>query len=164
VFAADFTDPVHARVIDLSVAGLLVLAGVVLVATVVWWRSTRGEHPALSRLEVMGFRRYRLADVDGRDAVLDAVRPVGTSDGDLVVEATALAVDEVAGSFDEAVAEGDVSVAEAAATALPPPASPAGVDEFLHDFADLLPADEAEAQSGDQPESQPGDQPAPEVP
>mgnify|MGYP003351197316 CR=1 FL=1 len=66
VFAADFTDPVHARMIDVSVVGLLVLAGVVLVVTVVWWRSTRGEHPALSRLEVMGLRRYRFADDEAR--------------------------------------------------------------------------------------------------
>ena len=158
VFAADFTDPVHARVIDLSVIGLLVLAGVVLVVTLVWWRATRGEHPSLSRLEVMGQRRYRFADDHSRHSVLERVRPSGPGDDDLVVQAVHPAANESANDADEANDEGgDLVVAEPVAADTP---SPSGVEEFLHEFADLLPAED----SADQSVPSSGESPAPEVP
>ncbi|MEN9822309.1 MAG: hypothetical protein RLZ04_735 [Actinomycetota bacterium] len=70
-----FTDPENSRRIMIAVVGLLVVAAVVLVGTVVWWRRARVEHPALAPLETMASRRYASADADGRSEMLDEVRP-----------------------------------------------------------------------------------------
>lgn len=79
LFAAaqgSFNDPENARTIHL-VAGLLVLIAVVLsVWTVWWWRTTRSEHPSLGPLEVMGSRKWRSAEPGLRRVRLDAARPV----------------------------------------------------------------------------------------
>jgi hypothetical protein len=70
-----FTDPENSRRIMLAVVGLIAVAVVVLVGTVVWWRRSRVEHPALAPLETMVSRRYGSADADGRSELLDDVRP-----------------------------------------------------------------------------------------
>src|SRR5262245_21347514 len=57
---------------------LLVLAGVVMIGVAIWLvRSTRTDAPALGPLEVMGERRWRRADGDGRADALTAARPAG---------------------------------------------------------------------------------------
>lgn len=159
VLAANFSDPVHARIIDRAVLGLVVLAAVVLVATVVWWRSTRSEHPVLAPLEVMGKRRFRFADDSLRAEVLDAVRPGPLQgDDDLVVsadEAESVADHEeaveplVADVAEEAPGDGEAVVAEMAEVALGPTGAAAvAVNDVLADFADLLPVEGAEVVEG----------------
>lgn len=75
--AANFTDPHNQRIIYLAVGGLLLLAVIVTVGTVVWWRSTKAEHPALAPLEVMSTRKFEKSDYTDRKRVLDEVRPPG---------------------------------------------------------------------------------------
>lgn len=71
-----FTDPENARAIYLAASGLLVVAVVVALGTVWWWRSTRAEHPSLAPLEVMGSKVWREERNDMvRRVQLDAVRP-----------------------------------------------------------------------------------------
>jgi hypothetical protein len=75
--AANFTDPHNQRIIYLAVGGLLLLAVIVAVGTIVWWRSTKAEHPALAPLEVMSTRKFEKSDYTDRKRVLDEVRPPG---------------------------------------------------------------------------------------
>ena len=59
---------------------VLVVAGLVMVGLTVWLvRSTRRDAPALGPLEVMGERRWRHADGDGRTTALTAARPPGAA-------------------------------------------------------------------------------------
>jgi hypothetical protein len=76
IAAGSFSDPQNARVVYLAVAGLLVLAACLSVATVVWWRQTKVEHPALGPLEVMSSRRWWQSDYSARVAQLDRARPL----------------------------------------------------------------------------------------
>lgn len=75
--AERFEDPENARTIMLMAGGLLVLAVLVAVGTVWWWRSTKVEHPALAPLEVMGTRSWWKGDYSARRRRLDAARPAG---------------------------------------------------------------------------------------
>ena len=75
--AANFTDPHNQRIIYLAVGGLLLLAVIVAVGTIVWWRSTKAEHPALAPLEVMSTRKFEKSDYTDRKRVLDEGRPPG---------------------------------------------------------------------------------------
>jgi hypothetical protein len=77
MIASNFTDPQNERVILLAVGGLVLLAVLVVVGTVVWWRSTKSEHPVLAPLEVMSTRKFEKADYTDRRRVLDEVRPAG---------------------------------------------------------------------------------------
>ncbi|MFT3854153.1 MAG: hypothetical protein QM733_15630 [Ilumatobacteraceae bacterium] len=56
--ASNFTDPEHERLIWLAVGGLVLLGVLLAIATVIWWRGTKGEHAALAPLEVMGDRSF----------------------------------------------------------------------------------------------------------
>jgi hypothetical protein len=69
-----FNDPTNARTIYLAAGGLALVGVLLAIATVVWWRSTRAEHPALAPLEVMGTRRWSKSDYAGRQARLASVR------------------------------------------------------------------------------------------
>ncbi len=51
MIAAQFTDPENARIIFFAAGGLLVIAIGVVVATIVWWRSSGIEPTALAPLE-----------------------------------------------------------------------------------------------------------------
>lgn len=148
--ASNFSDPTHARIIDLSVMGLIGLAVAVLVATIIWWRATRGEHPALGTLEVMGTRRFVTADPERRHEVLAKVRVgSGSGDDDLIVvdhPEDAPASPDMSDD-DDLVEVADAGVATEAddAPASEPPAPVAEeVAEFLHEFADLLPDEAAD--------------------
>ena len=72
-----FQDPENARTIYLMAGGLALIAVVLTVGTIVWWRIVRPEHPALGPLEVMGRRKYRSSSYAERKMVLEAARPVG---------------------------------------------------------------------------------------
>jgi hypothetical protein len=76
-------DPSSQRVVNAVVVGL-VLAGLIVIAVTVWfWRSTRPDHEALGRLELMSGRRFgRLSDDEARRQHLDAVRgEAGVAEG-----------------------------------------------------------------------------------
>ena len=75
--AGDFTDPANARIIYLAALALVGAAGLLLVATIWWWKSSRVEHPVLGPLEIMGGRRWGNATYGERQLQLDGVRPVG---------------------------------------------------------------------------------------
>jgi hypothetical protein len=75
--AANFTDPHNQRIIYLAVGGLLLLALIVAIGTIMWWRGTKAEHPALAPLEVMSTRKFERSDYTDRKRVLDEVRPPG---------------------------------------------------------------------------------------
>lgn len=77
IAAGNFSDPQNARIVYLSAAGLLVLAVCLSLATFVWWRRAKVEHPALGPLEVMGSRRWWQSDHRGRVSQLDRARPLG---------------------------------------------------------------------------------------
>jgi hypothetical protein len=74
--AGSFHDPQNARIVYLAVGGLLVLAVCLSVATVLWWRHAKVEHPALGPLEVMSSRHWWQSDYNGRIAQLDGARPL----------------------------------------------------------------------------------------
>lgn len=71
-----FDDPENARTIHLVAFALVLVAVVLSVWTVWWWRTTKSEHPALGPLEVMGSRKWRSAEPGLRRVRLDAARPV----------------------------------------------------------------------------------------
>jgi hypothetical protein len=57
---------------------LLVIIGLTMIAVAIWLvRSTRTDPVALAPLEVMGERRWRKDDADGRQTHLDTARPPG---------------------------------------------------------------------------------------
>ena len=61
----------------LAAGGLILLGILLLIGTVVWWRSTRPDPMALAPLEVMSTKRWsKAADVERR-RLADAVRPGG---------------------------------------------------------------------------------------
>jgi len=74
VIAAQFSDPKNARIILMAAGGLLVLAIALVVATVLWWRSSGVEPSALAPLEVMSTRQWWDGDDDSRRELLDEVR------------------------------------------------------------------------------------------
>lgn len=140
-----FNDPENARVILLCVGALLLLALLVAVGTIWWWRSSVVEHPALGPLEVMGSRSWWKGDYATRRRRLESARPLGA---------------EVAGGVASPLAE-SVDL-EAAASAVPPrfddlfevepggarpdPVAPAVVDpksgELPSAVVDVAPVDE----------------------
>ena len=77
VMADDFTDPQNARLVWIASGGLALIGVALLVGTVVWWRSSRVEHPALGPLEVMGARGFFKAADGEQRRMLDEVRPAG---------------------------------------------------------------------------------------
>jgi hypothetical protein len=72
--SSNFTDPEHERLIWLAVGGLVLLGVVLSVATVIWWRGTKGEHAALAPLEVMGDRTFTSLTHVEQNRRLEAVR------------------------------------------------------------------------------------------
>ena len=90
--AERFEDPENARTILLMSGGLVLLAVLILVGTVWWWRTSKVEHPSLAPLEVMSSRRWWKGDYTARRRRLDAARPA-TEPGDaaaVVLEAVDL--------------------------------------------------------------------------
>lgn len=89
--AERFEDPENARTILLMAAGLVLLAVLVSVGTVWWWRTSKVEHPALGPLEVMGSRSWWRGDYTARRRRLDSARPAPEpGDGAAVAEAVDL--------------------------------------------------------------------------
>lgn len=82
LLAASFEDPEHARLIYLAAGGLVLVAVLVIVGTVWWWRSAAVEHPSLAPLEVMSSKSFWKGDHDDRRNRLDSVRPDGAEPGD----------------------------------------------------------------------------------
>ncbi len=82
LLADSFEDPEHARIIYLAAGGLVLIAMLVIVGTVWWWRSVAVEHPSLGPLEVMGTKSWWKGDHNARQDVLDSVRPAGAEPGD----------------------------------------------------------------------------------
>lgn len=81
LLAANFEDPERARIIYLAAGGLVLIAVLVVIGTVWWWRSAAVEHPALAPLEVMGTKSWSQGDDDDRRSRLDSVRPSGAQQG-----------------------------------------------------------------------------------
>jgi hypothetical protein len=75
VAEGSFSDPDNARIIYLTVAGLLLLALALAVGTWWWWRNNKVEHPALGPLEMMGTRTWQKSDFNARAKRLEASRP-----------------------------------------------------------------------------------------
>ena len=75
--AGDFTDPKHARLVLLAAGGLAAVGLLLLAGTIVWWRNSRVEHPALAPLEMMSVRRFAKAADGEQRRLLDEVRPEG---------------------------------------------------------------------------------------
>ncbi len=82
LLAANFEDPENARIIYLAAGGLMLIAVLVIIGTVWWWRSVAVEHPSLGPLEVMGTKSWFKGDHNTRQDVLDSVRPDGAEPGD----------------------------------------------------------------------------------
>ena len=82
LLAANFEDPENARLIYLAAGGLVLIAMLVIIGTVWWWRSVAVEHPSLGPLEVMGTKSWWKGDHNTRQDVLDSVRPDGAEPGD----------------------------------------------------------------------------------
>ena len=99
--ASNFTDPEHERLIWLAAGGLVLLGVLLLVATILWWRGTKGEHAALAPLELMGDRSFTAMTPVEQHRRLDAVRL--QLDGDVepsnVVAADAIDLDEALRAF-----------------------------------------------------------------
>lgn len=74
MIAAQFSDPKNARIIFMAAGGLLVLAIALVVATILWWRSSGVEPAALAPLEVMSTRQWWDGDDDSRRELLEEVR------------------------------------------------------------------------------------------
>ncbi len=68
------TDPKNARILLLSAAGLAALGLIVVVATVIWWRRSRVEHPVLGPLKVMGTARWTKATAAERARLAENAR------------------------------------------------------------------------------------------
>lgn len=77
VMAGDFTDPENERLVLLAAGGLAVVGLLLLAGTIVWWRNSRVEHPALGPLEMMSARRFAKAADGEQRRLLDQVRPEG---------------------------------------------------------------------------------------
>lgn len=73
--ADDFTDPENARLVWIASGGLALVGLALLIGTVLWWRNSRVEHPALAPLEVMSGRRFFKAADGEQRRMLDEVRP-----------------------------------------------------------------------------------------
>ena len=95
-----FDDPENARIILLAAGGLVLLAVLVGLGTLWWWRTVKVEHPALAPLEVMGTRSWWKGDYTSRRRRLEDARPAGaqpfdavpaSSDDPVDLEAAALA-------------------------------------------------------------------------
>ncbi len=71
-----FTDPDNAFIIYLMAGGLTLVALLVAVGTVWWWKSAKSEHPALGPLEVMSTRRWWKGDYTDRVRRLEEARPM----------------------------------------------------------------------------------------
>ena len=134
MLAEQLTDPSNARVIYLVAGGLALLALLIAIGTVLWWRTTEVEHPALGPLEVMGTRRWWKGDYAARRRHLDAARP-SSADADgsdpapepvdlnAIASATPTPFHDLLDDFNlEALASGStpapVTAAEAAAAAV----------------------------------------------
>lgn len=78
MIAASFSDPKNARIIFFAAGGLVVLAIALVVATVLWWRSSGIEPAALAPLEVMSSRAWLESDDDERREQIESVRPEPT--------------------------------------------------------------------------------------
>ena len=76
IAAGNFRDLRNARIIYFASAGLLVMAALMIVSSVIWWRKARTEHPALGPLEVMGTRRWWKSDFTTRTMQLEGARPL----------------------------------------------------------------------------------------
>jgi len=77
LLAESFNDPENARIIYLAAGALVFIAVALSVGTVLWWRSSKTEHPALGPLEVMGSRRWWRSDYNERVRRLSEARPEG---------------------------------------------------------------------------------------
>lgn len=78
VFA--LSDPDNARLLLLAAAGLAALGVLLTVVTVLWWRTTRQEHPVLGPLATMGERAWVRADAPRQAELLDEARPSAPGD------------------------------------------------------------------------------------
>lgn len=79
IVAGDFNDPTNERIIYLSAAGLGILGLGLLFGTLMWWRRSRQEHPALAPLEVMSARAWEKAPEGDRRRRLEQVRLAGAA-------------------------------------------------------------------------------------
>ena len=132
--ASNFTDPEHERLIWLAAGGLAVLGVLLAIATVVWWRGTKGEHAALAPLELMGDRSFATMTPVEQSRRLDAVRL--QLDGD-VEPSPAVAADAI--DLDEAL------------RAFQP-----GFDDLRDDSPEPVPAADAAAEPDVDPDVDPG--------
>jgi hypothetical protein len=82
ILAGDFSDPTNERLIYLSAAGLALVGLGLLVATILWWRRGRQEHPSLAPLEIMGTRAWAKAPEGDRRRRLEHVRLHGAEASD----------------------------------------------------------------------------------
>ncbi len=126
---ASFDDSAASNRVLAVVAGLVVIAAVLIAVTAWFWRVSRPEHPALAPLQLIGTRRFRRSAPEARRKALAELRAPADDDG-----------------------EGDdehVDLAALAARDLPP------VDELAEPVAVAEPEEHAEVPAG--PDGAPGD-------
>ena len=133
-----FDDPENARIILLAAGGLVLLAVLVGLGTLWWWRTVKVEHPALAPLEVMGTRSWWKGDYTSRRRRLEDARPAGaqpfdavpaSSDDPVDLEAAALASPPEFDDLLEVPLSGEGALAEVAAAGAQPDAVAAVVVE-----------------------------------
>ena len=180
----DFSDPTNERIIYLSAAGLALVGLGLLLATIVWWRRGRQEHPALAPLEVMSARAWAKAPAGDRRRRLDHVRLAGAGatenevaraeplDLEALVRSTPQAFDDLRepgeSSADplepaeEPAADSDVPVEPAAPVEVPPVAAEPPSDESAsHEPASAEPAEVEEAAAPAKEPTTPAPKPTP---
>ncbi len=150
MIAASFSDPKNARIIFFAAGGLVVLAIALVVATVLWWRSSGIEPAALAPLEVMSSRGWLESDDDERRERIECVRPeptlqVGSPEAGTIVEraeqmsgVSVIAAPRPTASRSEEPFEGfDEDQVDDVEPVAPAPGASVGLfDQFSDSFAD----------------------------
>lgn len=152
-FAAEFTDTRHATIIYAAAGGLVLLGLVLIAVTVVWWRTSRVEHPVLAPLEVMGDRSWWKATDAERRRLVSAVRPA--------IEGAVAAAPPVMVDLDEMERGGPPAFDDLADVALPDERRPQPEPEVV-EAAQPEPEPELAAEPEPEPVPEPEPEPVPE--
>jgi hypothetical protein len=162
----DFSDPTNERIIYLSAAGLALVGLGLLLATIVWWRRGRQEHPSLAPLEVMSGRAWAKAPAGDRRRRLDHVRPEGATANaaeEEIVRSEPLDLEALVRStpqaFDDLREPGEPSVDEAEPTEQPVAAEHSDMEAVEADAVEVEAVEPAQATEATAPEAEPAPEP-----